>query len=931
MAPTLYVIDGHAQFYRAYHAIRSAMSSPVTKEPTNLVFGFTGMLLKLLRDHRPDYLALVVDVASDTGTFRSTLYPEYKANREPPPDDFGPQVDRCIQLAEAMAIPVLGAPEVEADDVIATIVGRVLREHPELEVRIVSRDKDLSQLVEDRVELFDVHKGAAVVPEEIFKVPGVAPAHVADILALMGDSTDNVPGVPGIGPKTASQLILKYGSIDSIYEHLDELTSTRRRNLEASRERVRLSRRLVALVDDVEVDFALDQARCNLATLPLDDLLATFRELGFTRHGEDLRRIVQAGAPTQRTAVGGESSLFEGVGDQLDLPEGDYGMITTAEELDALVRRIREAGMCALDTETDDLRTERANLCGVSVSLEAGSGVYVPVRSPESDRHLDASTVLEAMRGVLEDESLLVIGHNLKFDLNILRRHGVTVACRLFDTMVASSLVDSSRSSHAMDVLALALLDRTCLPITVLIGRGKGLKTFDEVPLAHAMPYAAEDADVALQLHALLDRRLEDEGMRSLFDEVEMPLVRVLAELEFNGVHVDPEELARQRVCLEKRLGILRERIAEAAPGPLNPDSPRQLAAALFNDPGDDPPGFGLQPVRKGKTGPSTDQEVLERLSSDPEVETPLPGLVLEYRHLAKLVNTYLVALDAVIDPGTGRVHASFHQTVTATGRLSSSDPNLQNIPIRTEIGREIRRAFTAEPGHVLITADYSQVELRMLAHLSGDEGLARAFREGRDIHASAAAEIFDVAEDEVTEEHRTTAKMVNFGIAYGITPWGLARRLGAGTSVAEAEAIIERYRRRFPAIGTFLEACVAQARDEGHVTTILGRRRDIPQVYARHPVQRALGERMAINTVVQGSAADLIKVAMIRVHESMPGVCAGVRLILQIHDELVCEAPREEAPRVREHLVERMRTAMELDVPLVVETASSPCWIDAK
>lgn len=980
---TLYLIDGHAQFFRAYHAIRSGMTSPVTKEPTNLTFGFVGMLLKVLREYKPDYLAVVIDAAGDRETFRSQIYPEYKATRKQTPDDFHPQVERCLRILQQMCVPVIAEPEVEADDAIATIVRRLQRGHPDLNIRIVSKDKDLSQLLSDRVQLFDVHKDQAVTAEDIFETPGVRPENVVDILTLMGDTVDNVPGVPGIGPKTAAALILQYGSVENLLKHLDEIKGKRRENIEAAKGKLPLSRRLVQLKDDVPLKFELDDATSRCEKLPVDDLLATFRELGFNRFQDELKAIAggngQAAPPDKQTP--GRAKPHAAVADGLfsHLPEpastvpsgpadrGEYQCITTPEQLDALVKQIRKLGVFAVDTETDSLSQIDANLCGVSISIAPRTGVYIPTRSPEQHKHMDAPTVLDRLRPVLEDRAIRKIGHNLKFDINVFRKHGVRVRGEMFDTMVASYVIDPTRSSHGMDVLALAMLNHTCIPISDLIGKGKNQRTFDTAPLELATTYSAEDADITYRLRDCFTPKLDEVGGRKLFEDVEMPLVQVLAELEWNGIRVDPDELDRQRENLSKQIDALRKRILDAAPGgiPFSPDSPKQLAAVLFNKPTADPPGLGLRVTKRGKTGPSTDQEVLEKLASDPDVTSPLPQLIVEYRQLTKLVNTYLESLKEAINAKTGRIHASFNQTVAVTGRLSSSDPNLQNIPIRTEVGREIRRAFVAEKtqrnwlnGEVrgrepssasdepnaLITADYSQIELRLLAHFSEDPKLIEAFEKGVDIHAAVAAEVFGVPLDQVTRQQRASAKMVNFGIVYGVTPYGLSWRLnlaGTQTTPEQAAKIISDYRARYSRIASFLDRCIHMAIERGYVETILGRRRPIPQIYANNPQQRALGERLAINSVVQGSAADLIKVAMIDIHQAIgqvelnpPAGSNGIeraRLVLQIHDELVLEAPRSQAESVASFVVERMQRAMSLKVPLVADAAWSENWIDAK
>jgi DNA polymerase-1 len=724
---------------------------------------------------------------------------------------------------------------------------------------------------------------------------------------------------------------MQYGSVENLLNHLGEIKGKRRENIEAAKGRLPLSRQLVILKDDCDVDFDLEDAAATCDKLPVQELLATFRELGFNRFQDELRALAHAdgaagndsagiAAPPVQAAMARRSAETPAFGDSLfghlddatiasagESQRGEYVAIRTLDQLDDLIRRIRSAGECAIDTEADSLSPIDASLCGVSISIEPRTGCYIPTRSGEQDTHLETRAVLERLRPILEDPKIRKIGHNLKYDMNILRRHGVRLQITGgFDTMVASYLIDATRGSHSMDVLALALLNYTCIPLTDLIGKGKRQRTFDSVPVGQATQYSAEDADITLRLRDRMAPELDRLGLRPLFDEVEIPLVEVLAELEWNGIRVDPDELDRQRENLSRRIDELRLRIADAAPDPrigFNPDSTRQLAQVLFNKPDADPPGLGLRPLRRGKTGPSTDQEVLEKLAGDPSIASPLPRLIVEYRQLTKLVSTYLVALKEAINRRTGRIHASFNQTVAVTGRLSSSDPNLQNIPIRTEVGREIRRAFVAEKSqnnwlslsasleggglstsspaarggldepNVLITADYSQIELRILAHLAEDQGLIDAFRGGQDIHRTVASHVFGVPPDQVTPAQRNSAKMVNFGIVYGITPMGLARRLqmaGTNTSVQDASRIINDYKTRYGRIAAFLDRCVNLATTQGFVETILKRRRPIPQIHARNPSTRALGERLAINTVVQGSAADLIKLAMIDIQRAL-------------------------------------------------------------
>ena len=959
--PTLYIIDGYAQFFRAYHAIRNPMSSPVTKEPTNLTYGFTGMLLKLLRggekhmDGPPDYLVVALDVSGDRGTFRSEIYPEYKATRPPAPEDLPVQVERCLSMLEAMGVPVIGAEGFEADDVIASVIDRLRDDFPDLKVRIVSKDKDLKQLLADgerAVEMYDVHTDTVIDTEALREEAGIEPSQVVDMLALMGDTVDNVPGVEGVGPKTAAQLIAKYGTLDELLAHADEIKGKRGERLREAAGRLPLSRELVTLRHDVDVD--LDLTKAEVRKLDAAALLPIFNELGFNSYQDQLKGMLGRGAepaaPKRTTAAGPMGGgLFDQVAPEAVIEaKGDYKAVTTNKALGALVRTLEGAPAICVDTETTALSPMRADLCGLSFSVEAGSGWYVPVRSPTASEHLDEATVLAAIGPILEDAARSKLGHNLKYDLLVLRRAGVELrgleakgAC---DSLVSSFLIDSTRSSHSLDALALALLGRTNISIKDLIGSGKNQRTFDSVPIEQATPYAAEDTDVSLQLCEKMLPQVRAMGLGPLFDDVEMPLVAVLAELEWNGILVDPAELDRQRDRLQARIDELRAEIDDVAMASIgrtfNPDSPKQLSGALFNAPGHEEPGLGVKPVKKTKTGYSTDVEVLEKLAADPDVETPIPGLIVEHRQLAKLVGTYLAALKEEINPETGRIHASFHQTGAATGRLSSSDPNLQNIPIRTDIGREIRRAFVAPPGRVLVSADYSQIELRLLAHLSKDPALIKAFEEGQDIHAAVAAQIHGVPLGEVTREQRNGAKMVNFGIVYGITAFGLARRLGV--SNAEADEIITGYKTRFAGITTFLQECVDQAQRLGYVETMLKRRRLVPDIDSTNPQRRALAERVAINSVVQGSAADLIKIAMVDLHRRLsphaghlrdgaPPEIEGVLMLLQIHDELVFEADEGTAEAARALIVERMEGAMELRVPLVVEASVAANWFEGK
>jgi len=962
VAERLCIIDGHAQFFRAYYAIRGGLNSPVTNEPTNMVYGFCQMLLKLVRDGGCSHVALVIDASGDTETFRSELYPEYKAHREPPPEDFDGQVERCLELARLMRIPVLAEARVEADDVIATVVRSVRRDHPNVAIRIASKDKDLAQLLDSSTVLYDVQTGAELTAEGLFDSKGVRPEHVVDMLALMGDAVDNVPGIPGIGPKTAAQLVVQYGSIEGVLAHLAELTPKRRESIEANRDQLELARTLVRLKDDCALDWSLAQSRVDPSSVDASALGSLLELLGFGRLRQewmswlrDHGAVVPPGLPTPPPAStpsrpasrptqrveSAEGTLFAGLESDpapLALPQQAscaWTMLVDGPSLSSWVDAARAACMqgavLAFDTETDEQPPRTPCMVGFSASVEPGKAVYVPTRSAGPLAHLDNERAIAILRPLLEDPAVRKVAHNAKFDLQVLRAHGVTVAGLLADTMIESFLLEPERSTHGLGDVAQQRLGQGKLSMEAITGIGPHRRTLDRVDPSLTAPYAATDADLTLKLHRAMAPELDAQGLRSLHDEVELPLVTVLADMEWNGIRVEREELQRQRARLEALILDLRARIAAAAPWPFNPDSPKQLAAVLFNAPDAATPGLGLPIVKRTKTGASTDAEVLETLADDPSVTSPLPQLIVEHRQLTKLVGTYLVALEQAIDPRDGRVHASFHQTGAATGRLSSSDPNLQNIPIRTPAGREIRAAFTAPTGHVLLACDYSQVELRVLAHLSGDQALCAAFASGQDIHTAVAAEVNGIEPSQVTPEQRNAAKMVNFGIIYGITPHGLARRMGSGTTQARAKEIIQDYKARFAGLESFLQQCIDDARTRGWSTTILGRRRPVPQLHSRNGNERALGQRIAVNTVVQGSAADLIKVAMVAVHRGLSTVSPGSRLLLQIHDELVLEVPEAEVTTVEPWVRERMQQAIPMRVPILVSSHWGPRWLDAK
>lgn len=955
---TLYLIDGHAQMFRAYFAIRGGMTSPVTGEPTNALFAFTGMLIKMFKDCKPSYAAMVIDPKGKT--FRDEFYPEYKANRDEAPEDFVKQIPRMFELAKLFGLPILEAPGYEADDVMATLAdevtaGKFENEAPGLHLRLVAKDKDLEQVLGDRVTLYDVQTDEFLDANTLVIKRGITPAQVIDYQTLIGDSTDNIPGVKGIGPKTAQKLLKQFGTVDNLLNNLDQLKGKQKENLENARDTgvIDLTRRLVTLKRDTPIEFVLSDTQTHgTEKIKGPELLALFRELGFNRHVTDLQNLLdldpaKAEPDKKRTqkkskpipggGLFGAMELDEddsdgtadpstGTATIITATDGDYHAITTADELSALVVTLTKQKLIAVDTETVGLG-HSADLCGICLSWEAGSGVYLPVRSPEPSSHLDEKTVLAALGPVLENPGVGKTGHNLKYDYLVLRHAGVHLRGIVFDSMIAGHLL--GLPGIGMDDMALSQLNYETIPISRLIGergRGKTQKTMDQVPLELATPYSAEDADISLRLYELLRPRIDGAGMKALLDDVETPLVEVLAVMEANGIRVDPDVLDDQKAALAQRIDILRDQIHEAAGGAFNVDSPKQLAEVLFTN-------LGLPVVKRKKTGPSTDVEVLEKLAEmegiDP-VAQKVPVLMLEYRQLSKLVGTYLGNLKDSIHAHDARVHASFHQTGAATGRLSSSDPNLQNIPIRTEVGRQIRKAFVAEPGHVLISADYSQIELRMLAHLSGDPRLTEAFKEDRDIHAAVAAQVFGVPLEEVTPEQRGNAKMINFGIVYGITAYGLARRVESLDNES-AKQLINGYKQRFSGIDSFLAQCIDKAQTDGYVATILGRRRAIPEIGSSNGQTRQLGERLAINSVVQGSAADLIKLAMVNLHGRIVSESLPMKMLLQIHDELVFESPAEKAEQAAAVIRHEMEHAMELSVPLKVDVGTGTDWFSAK
>lgn len=934
---TLYIIDTLAEIFRAFYAIQTRLTSSVTGEPTNAIFGFTSTLMKLFTDIKAEHIVAAIDMPGDT--FRNALYPDYKGNRRTPPDDLVKQIPRIQELLETFQIPVLGQSALEADDIIASVTQFVLDtpETQDVHVCIISKDKDLEQLLCDRVTMLDIRHDKTIDVAALWENKGITPDQVVDVLTLMGDTSDNVPGVEGIGLKTATKLIQEFGSVDNIFANIDQIKGKRRENLEKARDYLPLSQQLVTLKRDAALDFSMEQARVKPFDLP--EINRLFEELELKRFqrvvvelasGEVISADAKLPEKTTRqerlAAMTEKKDAILESGDYATSDSCNYTAITTAAQLTALVEMLSTQPIISVDTETDGLHRDAA-LCGLSFSWQPTQGVYVPIRSPAPETHLDEKTVLAQLKPILENPDLPKCGHNLKFDAGILIRHGIKLRGVVFDTMLASQLVDARHPSHNLDTLSLLYLNHKMIPLTRLIVEGTEQDALDKIPIDAVTEYAAEDADIALRLYHYLTPKLTEMEIAELVRDIESPLAPVLAEMEFNGIICNTDALEAQNRVIQKLVAERQKQIHDIVGFPFNIDSPRQLSVVLFEH-------IGYKPVRRTKGGKlSTDVTVLETLSLQEDVNAPktsVPRLIIEYRQFRKLQSTYLTQLQNAVVPETRRIHTHLYQLTTATGRLKSDRPNLQNIPVRTDIGRQLRSAFEAPAGHKLICADYSQIELRILAHFSQDAKLIEAFTQDLDIHTSVAAEVFGVSAAEVTRELRDKAKSVNFGIIYGVSPSGLARRI-KGMTVREARDLISDYKHRFPGITHFLHQCIQQALDHGYVSTLTGRRRAIPEIYESSQSRRSLGERLAINTVVQGTAADLMKAAMVKVQHRIDRDRLPMKMLLQIHDELVLETPAEFAEAHAAIVCEEMENIVPLRVPLRTEAGIGENWLDAK
>ena len=896
----LVLVDGSSYLYRAYHAIRDLSTS--SGEPTNAVYGVVSMLKRLLKDYDPERIAVVFDAPGPT--FRSEIYADYKANRPPMPEDLASQIGPLKETVEALGLPLLSIEGVEADDVIGTLA------HEERErggeVIISTGDKDLAQLVNEHVTLINTMNQETLDTPSVEQKFGVPPERIVDYLALVGDSSDNIPGVPKCGPKTAVKWLQQYGSLDAVLEHADEIGGKIGDNLRAAIDDVQRARQLVTIRCDVELES--DPGALTRREPDRERLRAIYRRLEFRSWLDELGDAGEGHDSDPAAASAADDVEYECVLDERSLEDW--------------VGRLEAAELFAFDTETTSLEAQDAELVGVSFAVEPGRAAYVPVahRYAGAPEQLDRAGVLERLRPLLEDAARPKVGQNLKYDLNVLARHGVALRGIRHDTMLQSYCLDAVATRHDMDSLARRYLGVETTPFKAVAGSGRNQLTFDQVALEQATPYAAEDADVTLRLHRALWPRLQEiDGPRRVYEEIEMPLVPVLARMERTGVMIDADTLAAQSRDISAQLQEIERAAHAAAGGPFNLNSPRQLQEILFER-------LQIPPARKTPGGqPSTAEDVLEGLAADGH---ELPRLILDHRGLAKLKSTYTDALPARINARTGRVHTSYHQAVASTGRLSSSEPNLQNIPIRTEQGRRIREAFVAPRGYRLLAADYSQIELRIMAHLSGDAGLLRAFAEDRDIHRATAAEVFGHSPDHVTDEQRRAAKAINFGLIYGMSAWGLGRQLGIPRS--DAQAYVDLYFQRYPGVHEYMEQTRRQAHEQGYVETVFGRRLYLPEIESRNPQRRQYAERTAINAPMQGTAADIIKRAMLAVDHWLQRDGIDARLTMQVHDELILEVRTADLDRVSEHLVELMGAAAELDVPLKVETGTGRNWAEA-
>ncbi|WP_394242826.1 DNA polymerase I [Vibrio astriarenae] len=922
----LILIDGSSYLYRAFHAYPGTMSNGDI--PTNAVYGVVNMLRSMMRQFSSERIAVVFDAKGKT--FRDDMYPEYKANRPPMPDDLRCQIEPLHNVIRAMGLPLISIPGVEADDVIGTLAYQASQAG--MPVLISTGDKDMAQLVDENVTLINTMTNVVLDREGVIEKFGIPPELIIDYLALMGDKVDNIPGVPGVGDKTATALLQGIGGLTKLYEQLDDIaplgfrgSKTMAKKLVDNKDNAMLSYELATIKLDVELE---ETPESLVKQEPnKDELIQLFGQLVFKSWLNELLEggtgVVEAGG----SAASNSSNSSSTSQSQMDtsavtIDRSQYETVLDQATFAQWLDKLKASEVFAFDTETDSLDYMVANLVGLSFATEEGVAAYVPVAHDYLDapEQLDRDWVLAQLKPILEDENQAKVGQNLKYDASVLARYDIEMKGIKHDTMLASYVFNSVGGKHDMDSLALRFLQHSCISFEQIAGKGKKQLTFNQIELEQASPYAAEDADVTLRLHNRLSQSFEqDEKLNRIYQEIEVPLVPVLSRMERTGVFIDDMLLGAQSQEIAARLDELEQQAYEIAEQEFNMNSPKQLQAILFEK-------MALPVVKKTPSGaPSTNEEVLQELALD----YPLPKLILEYRGLAKLKSTYTDKLPKMINAETGRVHTSYHQAVTATGRLSSTDPNLQNIPIRNEEGRRIRQAFVAPHGYKILAVDYSQIELRIMAHLSGDEALLSAFRDGKDIHAATAAEIIGVDIADVTSEQRRRAKAVNFGLIYGMSAFGLAKQLGIPRG--EAQSYMDKYFERYPGVMQYMEDTRSAASEQGYVETIFGRRLHLPEIKSRNGMRRKAAERAAINAPMQGTAADIIKKAMLLVDEWIEAYGEGrVKLLMQVHDELVLEVEESSLSEIESKVQELMESAAELAVPLVAEAGHGDNWDQA-
>ena len=909
----LTLVDGSYYLFRAYHAMPGLTNSQ--KEPTGAIFGVINMLRKLLKEEQPDYFAVVFDARGKS--FRNDLYPEYKANRPPAPPDLVAQIEPLHEIIRALGVPLLLIDNVEADDVIATLASRAASAG--LQTLVSTGDKDLAQVVNDDIHLINTMNNTRFDRAGVVEKYGVPPERIVDYLALIGDTSDNVPGIPKVGPKTAVKWLTEHGSLDEIVARADSFPGKVGEYLRENLGQIPLSKELVTLKTDLELPVAPE--RLLIAGQDRVALREHYRRWGFRSWLPEVNGAARAAPETPAPAQEQETSA--GLQDERDVetPAENYETVFTVEHLERWVDKLAGAEIFAFDTETTSLDYMRAELVGLSFSVRPGEAAYVPVAHDYdgAPKQISRRKVLEKLRPLLESEKPRIVGQNLKYDRNVLANYRVELNGMAHDSMLQSYVLDSVATRHDMSSLAGKYLGKTVTSYEDVAGKGAKQVSFNQVPVEQASAYAAEDADITLRLHRTLWPKLAAQpGLRELYTRIEMPMLNVIARMERNGVLVDKEMLNRQSEELQEQMQETEQQARRLAGQPFNIGSPKQISEILYDK-------LQLPVTAKTPTGqPSTAESVLQELAAEHE----LPALILKHREFSKLKSTYTDRLPGQVNPDSGRVHTSYHQAVAATGRLSSSDPNLQNIPIRTEEGRKIRRAFIAAPGNVLLAADYSQIELRIMAHLSGDSALLAAFAEGSDIHRATAAEVFGVGMAGVSPEQRRAAKAINFGLIYGMSAFGLARQIGIDRG--SARRYVERYFERYPGVKEYMDATRVQAREAGYVETVFKRRLYLPDIAARNAARRQYAERTAINAPMQGTAADIIKRAMIEIDKKLLRSEKNIRMIMQVHDELVFEVAEAEVVEYSREISVLMSGAAALSVPLIVDVGTGKNWDEA-